>query len=307
MAELPDFYLAHEIFEADNTPFAFRDFAAAAREHGLAFLAETSLRSMIPESHGEGAGEAIRGLSGEELLATEQYGDIFSGRTFRQTLLVHGERAAAVDRSLDPARLEGLHVTAAKGFRVLPSEADGVLTFDDGFGTVTSTDDPDVARAVEIFAGRLPSSSSLDELCPAGGDARDTVAAAFMTMACGNLISLSVLPVACAAGAIAHPKAWRLAASDVAAGETVIATPRHEKLALDSMGRLLLPLLDGSRTRADLIAQVLSLAQGGAMQVRDASGALIVDEERLRDIAAKSVDGCLRGLAQAGVLVAETV
>ena len=98
--------------------------------------------------------------------------------------------------------------------------------------------------------------------------------------------------------------AWPLAASDVAAGETIIATPRHEKLALDSMARLLLPLLDGSRTRADLVAQVLSLAQGGAMQVRDASGALIVDEERLRDIAAKSVDGCLRGLAQAGVLVA---
>ena len=303
MAELPDFYLAHEIFEADNTPFAFRDFAAAAAEHGLAFLAETSLRSMIPESLGEGAGEAIRALSGEELLATEQYGDILSGRTFRQTLLVHGERAAAVDRSLDPARLAGLHFTASKGFRVLPSAADGVLTFDDGFGTQTSTGDPDVARAVEIFATRLPSSSNLDDLCPADGEARGTVAAAFMNMACGNLIALSVLPVACAAGSIVHPKAWPLAASDVAAGETIVATPRHEKLALDSIGRLLVPLLDGSRTRADLIAQVFALAQGGALHVRDTSGALIVDGERLRDITEKSVDGCLRGLALSGVLV----
>ena len=42
------------------------------------------------------------------------------------------------------------------------------------------------------------------------------------------------------------------------------------------------------------------------MQVRDASGAPIADEEWLRDIAEKSVDGGLRGLPLAGVLEAET-
>ena len=62
-------------------------------------------------------------------------------------------------------------------------------------------------------------------------------------------------------------------------------------------------MLDGSNTRVDLIARVFSLAQGGTMHVRDASGAVIAEEAQLRDIAAKSVDGCLRGLA--GVPVAE--
>ena len=63
---------------------------------------------MVPE-----AAQVIRDLSGSEVLAAEQYIDMMSGRTFRQTLLVHEAIKSAIDRSLDPARIAGLHIVAA--------------------------------------------------------------------------------------------------------------------------------------------------------------------------------------------------
>jgi hypothetical protein len=61
-------------------------------------------------------------------------------------------------------------------------------------------------------------------------------------------------------------------------------------------------VLDGTRCRDDLIAHLSALTRDGGIVVRDANGEPLLDEERLREVAARSVDRCLRSLGRAGML-----
>ncbi len=51
--------------------------------------ASANLRSMLPGNYGAVA-QTIRTLGGNDVVAAEQHIDVFSGRTFRQTLACPG-------------------------------------------------------------------------------------------------------------------------------------------------------------------------------------------------------------------------
>ena len=116
MQEQPDAYLAHELFEENNAPCTFLQFAAAAERHGLAYLGEANVGAMIPEAVVPKAAEVIRDLSGGDVLASEQYIDILSGRTFSaHASCARSGRKPAIDWSLNPAQITALNFLAAPG------------------------------------------------------------------------------------------------------------------------------------------------------------------------------------------------
>lgn len=306
MRNLPDAYLAHELFEEDSSPCTFRQFAAAATRHGLAYLGETDIMAMIPEAMVPDAASVIRDLSGSEVLAAEQYIDMMSGRTFRQTLLVHEASKPAIDRSLDPARIAGLHILAALGFKSAESETPGEYAFDDGFGTIISTSDFTVQQSIKRFIARLPSSSRLIDLAPPGrADAEEEkkITKTFMKMLSLSMVQISTEPIVLPAGIPERPKAWFVAASDAASRAVATASRRHERFVLNPLASVLLPLLDGTRCRDDLITHLSALARDGHVVVSDADGKPLLDDGRLREATAKLVDQCLRSLTRAGMLV----
>jgi methyltransferase-like protein/SAM-dependent methyltransferase len=306
MRNLPDAYLAHELFEEDNSPCTFRQFAAAATRHGLAYLGETDIRAMIPEAMVPEAAQVVRDLSGSEVLAAEQYIDMLSGRTFRQTLLVHEASQSAIDRSLDPARIGGLHFVAAPGFKSAESETPGEYAFDDGSGTVVSTSDSAVQQSINRFIARLPSSSSLIDLAPPGrmdAEEQKKIIETFMKMLSLGMVQITTEPIVLPAEIPERPKAWFVAASDAASRAVVTASRRHEAFPLNPLASVLLPLLDGTRCRDDLITQLSALARDGHIVVSGADGEPLLDDGRLREAAAKLVDQCLRSLTRAGMLV----
>jgi SAM-dependent methyltransferase len=305
LRNLPDAYMVHELFEEHNSPCTFLGFADAAAWHRLAYLGEMHIAAMIPEALGVEAAQAIRDWSASEVLAAEQYIDMMSGRTFRQTLLVHEARTSAIDRSLDPARIAGLHILAGPGFKSVTSETPDQYTFDDGSGTILSTSDGTARQSIERMIARLPSSSSLDDLAPPGctnAEEREQIIGAFMKMLSLGMVQISAEPIDLPAAIAERPKAWWLAASDAANGAAVTASRRHEAFALNPLASILLPVLDGTRCRDDLIAHLTALARQGGIVVRDANGAPLRDEERVREVAARSVDHCLRSLCRAGML-----
>jgi SAM-dependent methyltransferase len=304
MARNSDAYLAHELFEENNAPCTFRDFMAAASHHGLAYLCEAQLMANIPENGGAVRGRWVRELAGNELHAAEQYTDIFTGRTFRQSLLIHAGRAAEPDRSLPATRAEGLHFIAPTGMKIAPSPETGQWSIDDGDGTVSETGEPVAAAALQRLVARLPSSSSLDQLAPAaatGQEDRVKIRATVMQLLCEGSLEAATLPVICAAGLPERPKAWKLAASDAAAGMQCTATLRHAAFVISPQARFLLPLADGTRDRAALIDCLLQFALGGGVSISE-NGVPVTDRQRLASICSEAVDRQLETYARVGLL-----
>ncbi len=300
----PDSYLAHELFEEDHAPCTFLQFAAAAKRHGLAYLGEANVGAMIPEAVVPEAAAVVRDLSGSEVLAAEQYIDMLSGRTFRHTLLVHEARESAIDRSLDPAKIAGLHILAAPGFKFAESETPGEYAFDDGTGTISSTSDSAVQHSIRRLIARLPSSSSLIDLAPpdrTDAEEQKKITGALMKLLSLGMVQISTEPIVLPAKIPERPKAWFVAASDAASRAAATASRRHEVFALNPLASVLLPLLDGTRYRDDLVTQLSALARDGHIVVRD--GEQLLHDGRLGEAAAKLVDQFLQSLIRAGMLV----
>lgn len=84
---------AADIFHDDlsdiNQPFYFHEFAELLEKNGLQYLAEAELHAMGTQSLSPDAREFIESLT--DIVEREQYLDFFRGRIFRQTLFCHQE------------------------------------------------------------------------------------------------------------------------------------------------------------------------------------------------------------------------
>ena len=303
MSDLPDFYIAHELFEENNTPLSFRDFMKAASQHGLAYLGESRPLGNIPENSSASRAALLRGLSGGELLATEQYIDIVTGRTFRESLLIHEARATLADRSFDPVHLEGLHVLTTPGFKVKDTPGGGCTVVEEE--TEIDVNDLALATAIRRLVQRAPASSSLDDLAPAGlfdAEKRADLAAVLTDFICRGMLDASAEPVACQLTPGEKPRVWPLAASDAAARLDRTATLRHTVYDLSPFSQFVMPLLDGTRARGEIVEKLAEGALNGVTTMRDAAGP-VTDPARIRELCGVVLDREIDNLAAAGLLV----
>jgi 2-polyprenyl-3-methyl-5-hydroxy-6-metoxy-1,4-benzoquinol methylase len=303
MTKGDDAYLAHELFEDSNAPCTFADFTARAGRHGLAYLCETWLAANNPDSLAGEAAPAIEELSTGDPLAREQYLDIFSGRSFRESLLIHAERSASVDRSTAAARIDGLDLIAPMNLEARPSEEKpGEWIIADGGGGVVC-DDSEIVAAIQRLIARRPKSSRLDDL--ASGEEttperRVAIAAVLRRMLLFGHLDIASEPVDCPIALSIRPKAWRLAASD-ARESALTASLRHSPFELSPLQRFLLMALDGTRTRDDLVALVVEEGLRGNLRAAGPDGP-IEGRENLTAYLAPTVDECLSDLLRAGLL-----
>ena len=82
-----DYYIAHEFLEQCNEPCSFSEFMRDAEKSRLAYLGEAEVFTMMPENMNPAAAPLLRAMAGDQQVAMEQHIDIFTGRTFRQSLL----------------------------------------------------------------------------------------------------------------------------------------------------------------------------------------------------------------------------
>jgi 2-polyprenyl-3-methyl-5-hydroxy-6-metoxy-1,4-benzoquinol methylase/methyltransferase-like protein len=260
LADASDEYLAHEYLDDVNEPCTFRDFIDAAQRHGVAFLAEADLPSMIVSNYPPAMAEVVPRIGGNALLATEQSIDMVSGRTFRQTLLVAAERAARIDRQVAAARLDDLHFLGDAEL-ALTREAGGA-TLARPSGRRLHTGSGPLAEALARFVAAFPGSASVDDLVQAlpaaarNAEGRAMVREAALNMVINGLATPRTEPVRAAAQASARPIACPLARADAARGASATANLRHESVVLGEATRDALALLDGTRD-TDAIARAL--------------------------------------------------
>jgi len=305
-----DSYIGHEFLEDCNEPCSFTEFMQDAASHDLAYLAEAELTSMLPENMNPPAAPTLRALAGDQLIPLEQHIDIFTGRTFRQTLLVHKNLESKCVRKLLPAIVEGLHLSARPDF-AFAREENGQTIFKDGAGAGFATSDSIMKKAVETLIARLPGSTSLDELTAAlktegvatEAQSRATLADGLFKMMIANILKPSIEPTRVAANLSPKPVACPLLRGDAAANVLSSANLRHERVDFDIVAQTVTPLLDGTNDRDALVAAVIAAATAGRISFQRA-GQTVTDPAGIADCAGEHVDRVLTGSLRNACLIA---
>jgi len=171
MAAGGDAYLAHEIFEESNAPATFADFVDVAGRFGLDYLGEAVVVANNEADFAPEGADAIRRLSDGDRLKRETYIDIFSGRTFREALLVRKGRADALAAGPSAQALEALHYIPALDLELaLAREAVGAFRLN-----VKETElhfrDSQAEPAMRRLLERRPASSRFADLAPSPSEA----------------------------------------------------------------------------------------------------------------------------------------
>ena len=295
-----DAYIAHELFEESNAPVAFADFAAHAARHGLDYLGEAVVVANSEADLAPDGASTIRRLSGGDRLKRESYIDIFSGRTFREALLVRAGRADALAPTPPESALRTLNFLPALDLRITDDGPGGfcLAAGETEIAVDSLAGKPALLRLVE----RGPASSRLADLVLDGPSETALGVAEILRVAVeAGLVAISSQPVECASRLAERPKIWPLAAMDTETSDNTV-TRRHSAFQFTSLQRYLATLVDGTRTRDDLVEAAVALAQSGGITVGGPDG-LVTDPSQLRERLAVGVDKALAGLLRNGLLV----
>ncbi len=236
--------LVHDDLADDMQAFWFADVAAHAARHDLGFLGEAELAELEADRLAPGVEEAVRELSGGAGIAFEQYSDFLLGRKFRQTLLCRAERR--VDSELDPARMRALRFLSSAVPEAAPLS--GLL--------------PRAVAALEAVWPRTLGFEELDAQLDAGSGA---LAAALLDGFRAGVVEPHVDPPRWADRPGERPRASALARLQ-AADAIDLTTLRHENVRMEEpAARRLLRLLDGTRDRAQISAELAAGGDGVAL------------------------------------------
>jgi len=302
-----DYYIAHEYLEHTNDPCYVGDFLADASSAGLAYLTEANFNVTIAETFGTDKGRQLRDLSGNNLERMEQYIDFLTGRTFRQSLLVHAAKHGTIMRTLTPDRLDGLHIQS--NLTLIPP-ADAVTNpqpfiFRDPAARTLTTPCPYVCASLEALGRAYPRTASIDGLIGNAPDdiARATIRDALFKLVIAGMADLTTVPASPQMSLNDCPNALPLARADAAAGRSWTTNPRHEAIPLDIVQCAVLPLLDGTHDTDALVAALRAKVAEGQI-IFQKSGISLASEHEIADAAREHLAAALSKLTRSGLLVA---
>lgn len=302
-----DTYVFHEHLEADNEPVYFHEFVDRAAAAGLNYLAPARFDirevTLAPE-----AAQALAQL-GADRVRREQYLDFLFNRTFRQTLLCRAENVPL--NGPTPSSLRALRFTALArpDSPTTDVRSEAQEPFVSVFGDRLSVGQPLLKAALIALRSRWPRSAGFDELHAdvlarlerTTGDA-DGFATFLLQGHLANLVELHTDDPPVAAEPGDRPRAGALARRDAAAGSRVISL-RGGAVVLQDVDRLILSLLDGTRTRADVVDVLASQVADGRLQMhRD--GRLLTDPTEARPLLDETVTEAFQRLTADALFLA---
>jgi methyltransferase-like protein/2-polyprenyl-3-methyl-5-hydroxy-6-metoxy-1,4-benzoquinol methylase len=276
LQQASDYYIFHEHLEENNHPCLFSEFADRAAKHGLRFLAEADLQTMVPAHFPREVQDVLHRVSGDTVVL-EQYMDFLRNRMFRQTLLVPDDRQPAYE--LTPPALAGMYVAAAirPADAALDLQAEGFAKFPAVAGMTLQASEPIVKAALAELAAAWPRRLAFEELCRrararlggAQADDAERIGLAllqFYTAGGSRVVEVAPrpLPVAIAVGD--RPAVSPLARRQADRGEPV-TTRRHEGYQPGDFEREVLRHLNGANDRRALLEGAMEAVKAGKLTV----------------------------------------
>ncbi|HEY1187300.1 MAG TPA: class I SAM-dependent methyltransferase [Gemmata sp.] len=307
-----DHYLFHEHLEEVNEPLYFHEFVDRAGAHGLRYLGEARIGTMLPGPLGPDVEKALKLLATDQI-QTEQYLDFLRNRTFRETLLVHARNAPSWQ--IRPERVGRLHVASGAvptGPEAPDLTADAGVTYRSPAGVTLSTTRPLLKCAMKVLADAWPATVPFAELLTASRelchsteavevDARGLSAGLVDSYLGSDLIELHGAPIVAPRAPTEKPRAFGPARVRAELNRP-IPTLRHELARLTDLERHLVPLLDGTRDRAALAAFLAGEVTAGRLRL-DRDGHPVRDADDVKATLAAILDQALRNIARQALLV----
>jgi SAM-dependent methyltransferase len=248
IADKPEWALLHDELSEPNDACYIYELAERLAGHELTWLADSDVPSMIPVGI---APEVLQALDRADLgvIEREQYHDLLRNRAFRMSLVCRA--GLPIDHHPDQKKLLPFHVLSPADAVGDPA-APGATEFRTA-STKVSIAEPRVKQALARLIAEWPRSLPLPALAAELGRAAEAeeLAAELLVLFAWHMVELSAYPELAAARAPERPRATayaRLAARRDAA----LVNLRHERVLADAAQRRILPLLDGTRTLAEL-------------------------------------------------------
>ena len=307
-----DSYIAHDFLEETNDAMYFTDFLKQAAGHGLGYLSDAEVATMIMDNLPAQAAQTLKSLN-LNLLATEQYMDFVRNRTFRSSLLCHAD--AKLDRNIDPARLQDMEVASL--ISIKKPWLDGNPAVFVGPGGQELRQDQKVGAALFTTVASLgkqsmPVSRLIDEVLAkssddlAGADETAVRADLGRLLLQGyfkKMVEFFVGSTDSPAAAVddEHPVVLPLARWQAGQGQKV-SSPRLDMLAADPFVTKFITVCDGTRDRTAIIEAMSEAVSNKEFQLNE-NNQPITDPERARLIIDQLYDGSLQNLRQLGLLM----
>jgi predicted O-methyltransferase YrrM len=258
LSERQDIVLMHDDFAPINHPVYLRDLVAEAAGHELTWLADADPYRHVAFAYDEAMNAWLAGL---DRLTQEHVVDHLRLRRFRESLFVHRGRPAGGPISSE--RLAPMHIAATNwaaerhGSMPAPPRA--------GDRSPAAVQRRLLDRIVDLHPASAPVADVVrgivEDAAPGSALADPSQARRLLLSACttGVLIPLA-WPVAIPRVAGDRPRAFAPARWQAERYESVVNL-RHDGVAFaDPVQRRLLPLLDGTRKRDELVAALAAIA-----------------------------------------------
>lgn len=296
-----DHYLYHEHLEENNEPLYFHQFASNAGRHGLKYLGEARVGTMVTGNFGPEIEKTLRLLATDQIQA-EQYMDFLRNRMFRESLLVH--QRVNPNWSVQPECLRVLHV--ASGARPVPPNfvppqlqpgqpmpqmpvydpnlaSDENVSYRTPSGMSMATNRPLLKACMKVLQQAFPQTVPFDILRKSareligGADANDarvaqedTNVVAVGLLNCymsSDLVELHGMPITFTRTPSEKPAVipW---ARIQASRSGIVTNRRHEVIRLNDLDKQLIPLLDGTNDKDALVEKLAKVALAGSLNVQ---------------------------------------
>jgi methyltransferase-like protein/SAM-dependent methyltransferase len=303
-----DHYLYHEHLEDVNVPLYFHEFAELAEKHGLRYLGEARLTTMVTGNFTPDVQKALETVATDQIQA-EQYMDFVRNRTFRETLLVRAD--AAPNWGIQPAAIHNLHISTTHQLSENTGDIQSgeMLQFRTKSGITLSTSSPPLKAAMRVLGEQWPGTISFEELSKnvsamlgQGQEITESLALGLLnTYIAADILELHAVPVT-AAAAGEKPMALPSVRAKMTAGEPGAATRRHELFRPSELDRKLIPLLNGTLDHSGLLDKLTDMAINGELTVQ-ADGQTLTDNSLIREALEPVLDKALAGYSKAALLL----
>ena len=308
-ASVPDANFGAEYFEENWHPAFFHEFAASLEGHGLQYLCELSLGSMMISRFPAAMGAVLPENAG--LIESEQYLDFVTNRTRRQSLLCRD--SLEVQRQIEPATCRSLYFSAfgmPEDPNAIFEEEQTVLNGPAG-GQVTLID-PAGKAALLALTSQFPRRFSFEQVCQAVRDGigelaegwENAVADTLAGCAVSGIVQIDAAPSRASNTMADQPVASPLAIAQAESGEfPYVSSLHHRTIEVDQTAAFVLSKLDGNHDAAALAEQLRQQIEQGVLILRDEQGAPVNDPAAIAEAAEQRIPNLLQQFLGNGLLV----
>jgi methyltransferase-like protein/predicted O-methyltransferase YrrM len=318
-SSFPANLMLHDELAVINHAVYFHEFADHIAQHDLQYISESTLSKVMPSNLPQEVAQTMIGMS-QDIIEMEQYMDFLYNRTFRQTLICHAE--CDVERRLSPNidMMSGFYI-ASNAQLTTPNALfsdKGVARWKGTDGSEFATDHPVTKQAMAILLDNFPQSipfPTLYKLVMQDIHSRvpdDETQANDMAVLSAHLlqmftysetlVELHTVETRCTTKISDRPQVSTVVRLLVAQGYNTVSNMRHQRVQLEPLGLLLIPLLDGEHSQRSLINHLKQWVADGKITFENKDGKTLT-KAKLQSRIKKELNEQLRWFAHAALLV----